>query len=160
MASEAVKKILEAEALSDKKNAEARRQREDIISSASGSSSLAIQKKISEATSEASKLRQSYDSKLESYRKKAWQMIASEVAKGRQAYVVCPMIEAGEGAYANPSSILKACCMMLRHIGLPEKAARLEDALEACVAGACRPVTGHADGASCEEFADAVLARV
>lgn len=71
MASEAVKKILEAEALSDKKNAEARRQREDIISSASGSSSLAIQKKISEATSEASKLRQSYDSKLESYRKKA-----------------------------------------------------------------------------------------
>ena len=70
------------------------------------------------------------------------------------------MIEAGEGAYANPSSILKACCMMLRHIGLPGKAGRLEEALEACVAGACRPVTGHADGASCEEFADAVLARV
>ena len=33
--------------------------------------SLAIQKRISDATSEVSKLRQSYDSKLESYRKKA-----------------------------------------------------------------------------------------
>ncbi|MBR1430908.1 hypothetical protein [Ruminococcus sp.] len=68
MASEAVKKILEAEALSEKKNAEARRRREDIISSASGSSSLAIQKKISEAASEVSKLRQAYSSKLESYK--------------------------------------------------------------------------------------------
>ncbi|PWJ15258.1 hypothetical protein [Ruminococcus flavefaciens] len=71
MASEAVKKILEAEALSEKKNAEARRRREDIISSASGSSSLAIQKKISEAASEVSKLRQTYSSKLESYKHNA-----------------------------------------------------------------------------------------
>jgi vacuolar-type H+-ATPase subunit H len=70
MASEAVKKILEAEALSEKKNAEARRRREDIISSASGSSSLAIQK-ISEAASEVSKLRQAYSSKLESYKHNA-----------------------------------------------------------------------------------------
>ena len=71
MASEAVKKILEAEALSDKKNAEARRQREEIISSASGSSSLAIQKKISEATSEVAKLRHKYDAQLQEYRNKA-----------------------------------------------------------------------------------------
>ena len=50
MASEAVKKILEAEALSDKRNAEARKQRDEIINSASGSSSLAIQKKIKKKT--------------------------------------------------------------------------------------------------------------
>ena len=54
MASEAVKKILEAEALSDKRNAEARKQRDEIINSASGSSSLAIQKKITEAASDSS----------------------------------------------------------------------------------------------------------
>ncbi|WP_295069479.1 hypothetical protein [Ruminococcus sp.] len=71
MASEAVKKILEAEAISDKKNAEARRQRDDIISSASGSSSLAIQKKIAEATSEAVKIREGYNEKLKEYEKNA-----------------------------------------------------------------------------------------
>jgi vacuolar-type H+-ATPase subunit H len=71
MASEAVKKILEAEALSDKKNAEARRQRDDIISSASGKSSLAIQKRLSDAHSELSKLKSDYDKKLEEYKKNA-----------------------------------------------------------------------------------------
>ena len=34
-------------------------------------------------------------------------------------------IEAGEGDYANPASILKAAEMMLRHIAMPEKAERL-----------------------------------
>ena len=71
MASEAVKRILEAEALSDKKNAEARKQRDDIISTASGKSSLAIQKRLSEAHSELSKLKSAYDKKLEEYRKNA-----------------------------------------------------------------------------------------
>lgn len=71
MASEAVKKILEAEALADKKTAEARIKREEIINSASGSSALAIQKRISEATAEAAKLRADYDSKLVEYKKKA-----------------------------------------------------------------------------------------
>lgn len=71
MASEAVKKILEAEAISDKKNAEARKQRDEIINSASGSSSLAIQKKIAEATSEAVKFRESYNEKLKKYEQDA-----------------------------------------------------------------------------------------
>lgn len=71
MASEAVRKILEAEALSDKKNAEARKQRDDIISNATGKSSLAIQKKLGEAHTELSKLKADYDRKLENYRKNA-----------------------------------------------------------------------------------------
>lgn len=71
MASEAVKKILEAEALSEKKTAEARRQRDEIISSASGSSSLSIQKKITEAASEAAKIREGYAEKFMSYEKNA-----------------------------------------------------------------------------------------
>ena len=69
--SEAVKKILEAEALSDKKNAEARKQRDEIITAASGRSSLAIQKRLGEAHSELSRLKSDYDKKLEVYRKNA-----------------------------------------------------------------------------------------
>ena len=71
MASEAVKKILEAEALSDKKNAEARKKRDEIIDAASGSSSLAIQKRLSEAHSEIAKLKADFDEKLKVYEKKA-----------------------------------------------------------------------------------------
>ena len=71
MASEAVKKILEAEALSDKRNAEARKQRDEIINSASGSSSIAIQKKITEAASEAAKIRDDFSVKLNEYEKNA-----------------------------------------------------------------------------------------
>ncbi|WP_455530214.1 hypothetical protein [Ruminococcus sp.] len=71
MASEAVKKILEAEALSDKKNAEARRQRDEIINYASGKSQLAVQKRLSDAHSELSKLKSDYDKKLEEYSKSA-----------------------------------------------------------------------------------------
>ena len=71
MASEAVKKILEAEALSDKKNAEARKKRDEIIETASGSSSLAIQKKLSEAHAEVAKLKADFDEKFKAYEKKA-----------------------------------------------------------------------------------------
>ncbi len=84
MASEAVKKILEAEALSDRKNADARRQRDDIISTASGKSSLAIQKKISEATAEAAKIRSKYDEKLKAYEKKSEAECSDRINKMRQ----------------------------------------------------------------------------
>ncbi|MEF9921966.1 MAG: isocitrate/isopropylmalate family dehydrogenase [Anaerovoracaceae bacterium] len=40
------------------------------------------------------------------------------------------LIEEGKGDYANPSSILKATAMMLRHIGFVAKAEKLENALE------------------------------
>jgi vacuolar-type H+-ATPase subunit H len=84
MASEAVKKILEAEALSDKKNADARRQRDDIISTASGKSSLAIQKKISEATSQAAKIRSAFDVKLKEYEKKSESKCSEQINNIRQ----------------------------------------------------------------------------
>jgi vacuolar-type H+-ATPase subunit H len=84
MASEAVKKILEAEALSDRKNADARRQRDDIISAASGRSSLAIQKKISEATSEAAKIRSNYDLKLKEHEKKSEAVCSEQISNIRQ----------------------------------------------------------------------------
>ena len=71
------------------------------------------------------------------------------------------MIEAGEGQYANPSSILKAVEMMLRHIGRVEQAEKLAKALSVCTGpDAELQVTGHADGATCDEFAAYVLRTV
>ena len=65
------------------------------------------------------------------------------------------MIEDGLGDYANPSSLLKAAEMMLRHIGLVEKADRLATAL---TASADKAPTGFAEGSTCKAFADAVVA--
>ena len=65
------------------------------------------------------------------------------------------MIEDGLGDYANPSSLLKAAEMMLRHIGLGNKADRLATALNA---SADKAPTGFAEGSTCKAFADAVVA--
>ena len=70
-------------------------------------------------------------------------------------------IEAGEGEYANPSSILKAAEMLLRHIAMPEKADRLRDAMAVCTETERRVViTGHRDGATCAAFADYLLEKL
>lgn len=68
------------------------------------------------------------------------------------------MLEEGLGDYANPSSLLKAAVMLLTHIGCSAEAARLDAALTA--AAAALPMTGDASGATCEAFADAVLANL
>ncbi|MBR1591900.1 MAG: hypothetical protein IJ666_02675 [Ruminococcus sp.] len=71
MSSETVKKILLAEAQSDKKNSDARRRSEEIISDAERYSSIAIQKKLGEANSRLSQKREENAKKLEEYIKKA-----------------------------------------------------------------------------------------
>ena len=63
------------------------------------------------------------------------------------------MIEEGLGVYANPSSILKAEAMLLRHICCTEEAQKLEDALSKCQL----VVTGTADGATCADFANELM---
>ena len=63
------------------------------------------------------------------------------------------MIEEGLGDYANPSSILKAEAMLLRHICRPQAAEKLEKALDACPV----TVTGTRDGSTAEAFTDALL---
>jgi isocitrate dehydrogenase (NAD+) len=63
------------------------------------------------------------------------------------------LIAAGLGDYANPTSILKAAAMLLRHICCTAEAERLEAALTACPI----TVTGDRDGATCAEFADALM---
>ena len=70
-------------------------------------------------------------------------------------------MEAGEGDYANPASILKAAELMLRHIAMTEKAEQLKTALSICLEQEKRVViTGHRDGATCREFTDYLLEKL
>ncbi len=63
------------------------------------------------------------------------------------------MIERGMGHYANPASIIKAAAMLLRHVCRPEAAAKLEEAMANCPA----VITGNETGATCEEYANALI---
>ncbi len=68
------------------------------------------------------------------------------------------MIEEGLGDYANPSSILKACEMLLRHIARSDAADRLAKAMQICNETEKRVVvTGDRNGATCRAFADYVM---
>lgn len=64
------------------------------------------------------------------------------------------LLELGLGDYANPQSILKAEAMLLRHICRPQAAELLETALASCPV----IVTGDREGATCEAYADALMA--
>ncbi len=68
------------------------------------------------------------------------------------------MIEMGRGDYANPASVLKACAMLLRHIGKAVEAEKLEKALAVC--NEKMNMTGRPGGNTCAEFAQAVMAEV
>ena len=65
------------------------------------------------------------------------------------------MIAEGLGDYANPESILRATVMLLKHLGMPDKADRLTNALKA-TAARC-PVTGTREGYTCAQFGDALM---
>ena len=68
------------------------------------------------------------------------------------------MIERGDGAYANPSSMLKATEMLLRHIGMADKADRLKKAMTICLDTEKKYViTGRSTGASCEQFTQYIM---
>lgn len=58
------------------------------------------------------------------------------------------MLAEGLQNYVNPTSILRATAMLLRHICRQDAAFRLETALDNCKVS----VTGDATGASCEDF--------
>lgn len=68
------------------------------------------------------------------------------------------MVSEGRGKYADPCSMLRACVMLLSHIGLQERAARLERALDICSFEEKRLViTGRDTGATCEAFGNYVM---
>jgi isocitrate dehydrogenase (NAD+) len=63
------------------------------------------------------------------------------------------LMEQGLGDFASPESILKAEVLLLRHICRQEAAEKLENAMTACTV----KVTGDAGGATCGEYANAVM---
>ena len=62
------------------------------------------------------------------------------------------LIEEGLGDYADPRSILKASCMLLRHILQTEAAGKLEHALANCAV-----TVDAATGITCQAYTDALL---
>lgn len=68
------------------------------------------------------------------------------------------MVAEGRAEYADPCSMLRACVMLLSHIGLQDRADSLERALDICSFEERRlAVTGRPGGARCSEFGDYVM---
>lgn len=67
------------------------------------------------------------------------------------------MVAEGRAQYADPCSVLRAAVLLLEHIGKPDKAARLEKALDICMYEEKRmQITGRDTGCTCGQFADYV----
>ena len=68
------------------------------------------------------------------------------------------MVREGRAAYADPCSMLRACVMLLSHIGLQDRADKLERALDICSFEEKKYViTGRDNGATCSQFGDYVM---
>ncbi len=68
------------------------------------------------------------------------------------------MVEEGRAAYADPSSVLRACVLLLEHIGYGDRAKLLSDALDICSGeNAKMKITGRPGGATGAEFADYMM---
>ncbi len=68
------------------------------------------------------------------------------------------MVREGRAQYADPCSMLRACVMLLSHIGLQERADKLERALDICSFEEKKYViTGRENGATCSQFGDYVM---
>jgi isocitrate dehydrogenase (NAD+) len=71
------------------------------------------------------------------------------------------MVNEGRGQYADPSSMLRACVMLLSHIGMQDKADKLERALDICTFEEKRiAITGRDTGCTSTEFADYVMEKL
>ena len=68
------------------------------------------------------------------------------------------MIREGRGKYADPCSLIRAGAMMLSHIGFPDKAKKLEMALDVCGQYEKKlTITGRDTGCTGEEFGDYLM---
>jgi isocitrate dehydrogenase (NAD+) len=71
------------------------------------------------------------------------------------------MVDEGRAQYADPSSMIRAGAMLLRHIGHEDRAARLEMALDICGSFEKKLVlTGRDTGATADEFVAYLLATM
>ena len=63
------------------------------------------------------------------------------------------MVKEGRAKYADPCSMIKAAAMLLRHIGMAERAERIEMALDICTQYEKKlSITGRDNGATAKEF--------
>ena len=68
------------------------------------------------------------------------------------------MVTEGRAQYADPCSMLRACVMLLSHIGMQDRADKLEKALDICSFEEKKLViTGRDTGATCEDFGNYVM---
>jgi isocitrate dehydrogenase (NAD+) len=68
------------------------------------------------------------------------------------------MVKEGRAQYADPSSMIRACAMLLRHIGFAERAQKIDMALDVCGQfEKKRSITGRSNGATGQEFTDYLL---
>ena len=68
------------------------------------------------------------------------------------------MVNEGRAQYADPCSMLRACVMLLSHIGYQDRADKLERALDICSFEEKKLIiTGRADGATCADFGNYVM---
>ena len=68
------------------------------------------------------------------------------------------MVREGRAIYADPCSMLRACVMLLNHIGYGDYAAKLERALDICSFEEKKlTITGRDTGATCEDFGNYVM---
>ena len=68
------------------------------------------------------------------------------------------MVKEGRDIYADPSSMIRASAMLLRHIGFSDSAKKLDRALEVCGQFEKKLViTGRDTGATGEEFTKYLL---
>ena len=68
------------------------------------------------------------------------------------------MVNEGRAQYADPCSMLRACVMLLSHIGYQDRADKLERALDICsFEERAFVITGRDSGATCREFGDYVM---
>jgi isocitrate dehydrogenase (NAD+) len=71
------------------------------------------------------------------------------------------MVREGRAQYADPSSMIRAAAMLLRHIGMPERAQAVEMALEVCGQFEKKVViTGRNNGATGDEYTSYLLSWV
>ncbi|MBI4667987.1 MAG: isocitrate/isopropylmalate dehydrogenase family protein [Elusimicrobia bacterium] len=71
------------------------------------------------------------------------------------------MVTEGRAQYADPCSMIRAAAMLVRHIGYPEKAEKLEMALEICGQFEKKLViTGRSSGATGEDYTNYLMETV
>jgi isocitrate dehydrogenase (NAD+) len=70
------------------------------------------------------------------------------------------MIEDGLQDYVNPMSIFKACEMMLRHMGIADKADKLQKALDKAQSPDAPKVTGFREGSKTAELVEYIYDKL